>query len=47
MSVICAACQRVIKATVYFCPQCRLHYGWECTNGGKCRRCSSQVLRMD
>lgn len=46
MAVICAWCGKPLKATLYFCPVCRVHYGWDCTNNGKCRRCSTLVLRM-
>jgi predicted amidophosphoribosyltransferase len=46
MSVVCAACGKLIKATAYFCPSCRVHFGWDCTNSGRCRRCGATVLRM-
>lgn len=47
MAVVCARCQRFISGVVYFCRKCRVHYGWDCTNSGKCRKCGSEVLRMD
>jgi len=46
MSVICAWCGKAISGIAYFCRECRLHFGWDCTNSGKCRRCGASVVRM-
>lgn len=46
MSVVCARCGRIIRSAVFFCRRCRVHYGWECTSNGNCRRCGESVIRM-
>jgi DNA-directed RNA polymerase subunit RPC12/RpoP len=46
MSAICAWCGKPITHAVYFCRRCQLHFAWDHTNGGKCRRCGEQVAKI-
>lgn len=46
MAVICAACGKRIQEAIFFCRNCHVHFGWPCTDSGKCPRCGAKVIKM-
>lgn len=45
--LICVRCGKRITEVAYWCPRCRWHLSWYCSNGGQCHKCGTSLQRVE